>query len=156
MSVVAAVAAVTSVGLTIEGNRQQRKAAKTQRKSEERARRVDNAVARLENQKAIRQRIAEGRIEQANLTQQAESAGVSGSSSLFASTGSVSSSVAGDIGFARARFAGNLGASNIRSIGAQKAGRFAARAQTAQSLASVSSLFTNAKNNEALKGGFGF
>ncbi len=149
MSVVAAVAAVVGVVATVASNRKSAKAARATRKAEERSRRVENAVSRLENQKAIRRRISERRQEEAQLTQQAETAGVSGSSSLFASVGSAQTSAASDIGFARARFAGFQGASNIRAAGARKAGGLQRQAGQFQTIATVSSLFQNAATSGA-------
>jgi hypothetical protein len=154
MSVVAAVAAVVGAVATVASNRQSAKAAKATRKAEERARRVENAVSRLENQKAIRRRIQEQRQEEARLTQQAETAGVSGSSALLGSVGAGLTTAASDIGFARARFAGFQGASDIRSAGARRAGGFQQRAATFGTVATVSSLFSNAQSNQALQQGF--
>ncbi len=143
-------ATVLSAGATVASTRKTAQAAETTRKSEERARKVTNAVSRLENQKAIRRRIAQQRVETAEVTQGAEAAGVAGSSSLFASVGSLQTSAAADIGFARSRLAGSQGASNIRAAGAKKAGGQLASAAQFGAIASVSGLFTNAQNNRAL------
>ncbi len=143
-------ASAVGAGATIASTRKSAQAAQTTRKAEERARRVSNAVSRLENQKAIRRRIAQQRVQTAEVTQGAEAAGVAESSSLFASLGSIQTSAASDIGFAQSRFAGLAGASGIRAAGARRAGPLQEQAAQFGAVAGVSSLFSNARNNQAL------
>ena len=150
MSVVAAVAAVVGTVSSVASSRKQAKASKTQREGEEAARRVENATSRLANQREIRKRIAAQRIEQGNLEASAESSGVAGSSSLFGAVGGSQASAAGDIGFARARFSGSAGAAGIRGDAASSASRSLESAQQFGTIAGVSGLFSNAKNNVAI------
>lgn len=131
------------VGLGVASSVQEKKAATKTRRAERRARQVENAVSRFENQKAIRQRVAQQRGERAELEQGAEAAGVAGSSSLLGAVSSGQSTAAGDIGLALTRASGAAGAASIRSAGAKSASGNLAKAGLFGAGSSVSSLFTD-------------
>ena len=143
----AVVAGGTAAATTVATAVQTKKAGTKTRRAERKARQIENAVGRQENARAIRQRIAKSRVEQAELIQGAEAGGVAGSSSLLASVSSSQSTTAGDIGSAITRQAGSAGAANVRSAGARSASGNLNKAANFGAIGSVSSLFTNSENN---------
>ena len=126
MGISAAVAAV-SIGGTVAGNLQQRRAVRKQERSEQ----LNRSQAQVENQRRIRLAVSQARVDRAATIAQAEASGAGGSSSVAGALGSQRSQLASNAGFAQATAQANarsnalIGSSN-RDL--NRAGSFAALA----------------------------
>jgi len=112
---------------------QQRKAQKAQDKADS----VGRAQAEIENQRSIRQAVAAGRLQQAQVAAAGQAQGAGDSSGVQGGIGSAQTQAASNIGFARQTQAANAGINRLNN----QAGQSLARGATFQAIGNLPGQF---------------
>lgn len=156
MATLATVATVISAGASLLGAIQQRRAGREERENRERANEVQNRQASIRRQRAIRQRLAAARVQQAEIVASGFAAGAPGASGVAGARSGISTDVAANVAASNVQFGleqqrvGFLNqAGAARSSGIQ-AGAFSAGIQ------GIAQPFTSTQSNVALSETFGF
>lgn len=97
-TIIAGISAVAGVA-GVAGALSQRSAAKKSRKAQERAAEVANKQASIQRQRDVRRRIAQARVQRAEIESQGFARGVAGSSMVSGALGGLSSDTASTVGF---------------------------------------------------------
>jgi len=100
------------------------KGVQAQNQAQERAAKIQNRQASLENQRRARRAVAQRRIMQADMIQSTETMGARSSSALQGAVGSLQTQTAANIGAANTQLAGDIGMNRALIHGARNAAQW--------------------------------
>ncbi len=130
IAIASAITALVGAGATM-------KAQQAQNEAQEKAAKIQQRQAALENERRARRAIAERRMVQAELIQNTATMDARGSSAMSGAVGSLSTQTAANIGAARTNLAGDVGINRALISGARTAARWNTVAGVADAATSI-------------------